>query len=113
VVVSQESLALNDEKPAEAANQLPSAQKDMGRRGSTGRGTRSQTVDNWGWRICQEARMTSRISGRPADRDPHRRPNTLLRIDGDDVIVATGRSPSGQAVPIDCERYLADHPSAG
>lgn len=28
------------------------------------------------------------------------RPNTVLRLDGDDVIVATGRSPGGQPVPI-------------
>src|SRR4051812_22666749 len=29
------------------------------------------------------------------------RPNTVLRIDSDNVIVATGRSPGGQPVPID------------
>jgi hypothetical protein len=28
------------------------------------------------------------------------RPNRVLRIEGDDVIVATSRSPAGQSVPI-------------
>jgi hypothetical protein len=29
------------------------------------------------------------------------RPNTVLRVEGDDVVVATGRSPTGQPVPVE------------
>jgi hypothetical protein len=47
--------------------------------------------------------MLALFSGRSQDKRSRLlrgRPNRILRLDGDDVIVATERSPAGTAAPI-------------
>lgn len=72
--------------------------------GLVSRTVSGQAVDKAAWaqyasRVTDARRFLESLTGREL-RTVTGRPNRVVRIEGDRVVVATGRSPSGRAVPI-------------